>query len=177
MPGPRVSHRRALAERRRAGQARPLPGCSRQRELAGTHICVPQTVKKAHCRGEHCSPVPVRPVRSFPERALLRQVGGRTMFAPTFSIRQSRCFLTYCGTHICVPYKLSGNVRAVYRGENTVGAGHARPAGVPQAGACGKVQGRACPAPTGVLAAARTCRDAYMRPLQTLREHPGRVQG
>ena len=54
-----------------------------------------QTVKKAHCRGEHCSPVPVRPVRSFPKRALLRQVGGRTMFAPTFSIRQSRCFLTY----------------------------------------------------------------------------------
>ena len=55
-----------------------------------------QTVKKAHCRGEHCSPVPVRPVRSFPKRALLRQVGGRTMFAPTFSIKQSRCFLTYC---------------------------------------------------------------------------------
>ena len=54
-----------------------------------------QTVKKAHCRGEHCSPVPVRPVRSFPKRALLRQVGGRTMFAPTFSIGQSRCFLTY----------------------------------------------------------------------------------
>ena len=52
--------------------------------------------KKAHCRGEHCSPVPVRPVRSFPKRALLRKVGGRTMFAPTFSIKQSRCFLTYC---------------------------------------------------------------------------------
>ena len=39
--------------------------------------------------------MPVRPVRSFPKRALLRQVCGRTMFAPTFSIRQSRCFLTY----------------------------------------------------------------------------------
>ena len=48
--------------------------------------------QKAHCRGEHCSPVPVRLERSFPKRALLRQVGGRTMFAPTFSIRQSRCF-------------------------------------------------------------------------------------
>ena len=65
MPGPQVSHRRALAEKRRAGHARPLPGCSRRHELAGTHICV--------------------------------------------------------------PYKLSGNTRVVYRGENTVGAGHARP--------------------------------------------------
>ena len=54
-----------------------------------------QTVKKAYCRGEHCSPVPVRLVRSLPKRALLRQVGERTMFAPTFSTRQSRCFLTY----------------------------------------------------------------------------------
>ena len=88
MPGPRVSHRQALAERRRAGHARPLPGRSRRRELAGTHICI--------------------------------------------------------------PHKLSGNTRVVYRGENTVGAGHARPAGVPQAGACGKAQGRACPAPTAM---------------------------
>ena len=88
MPGPQVSHRRALAEKRRAGHARPLPGCSRRHELAGTHICV--------------------------------------------------------------PYKLSGNTRVVYRGENTVGAGHARPAGIPQAGACGKAQGRACPAPTAM---------------------------
>ena len=53
-----------------------------------------QTVKKVHCRGEHCSPVPVCRVRGLPEKALLRQVGGRTMFAPTFSIGQSRCFLT-----------------------------------------------------------------------------------
>ena len=55
-----------------------------------------QTVKKVHCRGEHCSPVPVCRVRGLPEKALLRQVGGRTMFAPTFSIGQSRCFLTNC---------------------------------------------------------------------------------
>ena len=61
---------------------------------------LPQTVKKAHCRGEHCSPVTVRLVRSLPKRALLRQVGGRTMFAPTFSTRQSRCFLTYCGSYM-----------------------------------------------------------------------------
>ena len=30
--------------------------------------------------------------------------------------------------------------------------------------------------PPGVLAAAETSRDAYMRPLQTFRERPGRVQ-
>ena len=55
-----------------------------------------QTVKKVHCRGEHCSRVPVCRVIGLPEKALLRQVGGRTMFARTFSIGQSRCFLTNC---------------------------------------------------------------------------------
>ena len=34
--------------------------------------------------------------KAISESALLRQVGGRTMFAPTFSIGQSQCFLTNC---------------------------------------------------------------------------------
>ena len=130
MPGPRVSHRRALAERRRAGHARPLPGCSRQRELAGTHICVPYKLSgntRVAYRGENT--VGAGHARPLPGCSRRRELAG---------------------THICVPYKLSGNIRAVYRGGNTVGAGHARPAGVPQAGACGKAQGRACPAPTAM---------------------------
>ena len=50
---------------------------------------------KNACRGEHCSPVPVCLVRGFPTKALQRQVGGRTMSAPTFSIGQSQCFSTH----------------------------------------------------------------------------------
>ena len=38
------------------------------------------------CRGDHWSPVPVCLVRRLPERTQLRQVGGRAMLAPTFSI-------------------------------------------------------------------------------------------
>ncbi len=38
------------------------------------------------CRGDHWSPVPVCLVRCLPERTQLRQVGGRAMLAPTFSI-------------------------------------------------------------------------------------------
>ena len=34
--------------------------------------------------------------KAISESALLHQVGGRTMFAPTFSIGQSQCFLTNC---------------------------------------------------------------------------------
>ncbi len=38
------------------------------------------------CRGDHWSPVPVCLMRGRPERTQLRQVGGRPMVAPTFSI-------------------------------------------------------------------------------------------
>ena len=38
------------------------------------------------CRGDHWSPVPVCLMRCLSERTQLRQVGGRAMLAPTFSI-------------------------------------------------------------------------------------------
>ena len=45
----------------------------------------PYTQPYVHRRGAHCAPVPICHVRNFPEKALLRWVGGRTLFAPTFS--------------------------------------------------------------------------------------------
>ena len=159
MPGPQVSHGRALAERCRAGHARPLPGCSRRREPPRDAYMRPlqplrerpgRVQVRKHCRGRAC------PARRCPMGGRLRKGAGPGMPGP---YRGARGGANLPGTHICVPYKLSGNVRVVYRCGNTVGAGHARPAGVPWAGACGKVQGRACPAPTGRLAAAETSRE------------------
>ena len=48
-----------------------------------------QLVENVHCRGEQCSPVPVYRVRNLPEKALLRQVGRRTMFTPTNTVTQT----------------------------------------------------------------------------------------
>ena len=44
------------------------------------------------------------------------------------------------------PYKAMANRR--FYCSSAVGAGHARPGGVRQTGACGKAAGRTCPAPT-----------------------------
>ena len=38
-------------------------------QKSGAAPVVPQTVKKVHCRGEHCSPVPVCSVNSLPGKA------------------------------------------------------------------------------------------------------------
>ena len=46
----------------------------------------PALVESEIRRGDHWSPVPVCLVRCLPERTQLRQVGGRAMLAPTFSI-------------------------------------------------------------------------------------------
>ena len=149
MPGPQVSHGWALAERRRAGHARPLPGARGGVNLPGTHICVPYkpsgNVRVVYRCGNTVGAGHARPA-GVPQAGACGKVQGRACPAPTGGPRRRGL----PGTHICVPYKLSGNVRVVYRCGNTVGAGHARPAGVPQAGACGKAQGRACPAPTAM---------------------------
>ena len=180
MPGPQVPHGRVLAERCRAGQARPLPGARGGADLSGTHICVPYKPSGNVRRGGIYAARAVCGSRKPPRR-------GQD---PSLRCHDNGCFVgsgldrsvpvrggaNLPGTHICVPYKPSGNVRVVYRCGNTVGAGHARPAGVPWAGACGKVQGRACPAPTGDSRRREPPRGAYMRPLQPLRERSGRVQ-
>ena len=56
-------------------------------------VCARQPVKKVPCRGAQCARVPICHVRSFPEKALLRQVGGRTLFAPTVSTTGKRLLM------------------------------------------------------------------------------------
>ena len=81
---------------RRCGRKPAMPGfairysCRLKAPLEGSSAC-----RKVLCRGAQCAPVPICHVRSFPEKALLRWIGGRTLFAPTFSTWQNWRFLTH----------------------------------------------------------------------------------
>ena len=83
-----------------------------------------QTVEKVLCRGAQCAPVPTCHVRSFPEKALLRLVGGRTLFAPTSSAWQNWRFLTHKGSFLIAAKAIPHNSKCRY-GER--GAAAAKP--------------------------------------------------
>uniref|UniRef100_UPI003FEDDE75 hypothetical protein n=1 Tax=Gemmiger formicilis TaxID=745368 RepID=UPI003FEDDE75 len=54
-----------------------------------------RTGKETIGRGGHCPPVPVCPVINFPEKTMLRQVGGRAMLAPTLAVCRETIFYTF----------------------------------------------------------------------------------